>query len=274
MARDSVPQLPRSVTAALVVTAICWWTLAPAAAGPTADAAGDSVATSTPAATAADSIAPASVTVPDTLWAWRVATESSLDSTRARHESLLAADCDGFARVRADFRGYWYEVFAGPVIGRAEADSLATKLRAAAWPDSLTLVHEGHESLLRGTVVAPTLPVMEALVARPTTPSPGESAGAVVVGEGTATGPSPRILELVQPIYPERARQDAASGTVIVEVQVGVNGEVRNLRLKQSVHHVLDAEAMQAAAKCRFAPAMVDGEPVTAWIEIPFEFSY
>jgi TonB family protein len=92
---------------------------------------------------------------------------------------------------------------------------------------------------------------------------------AVRVGSTLAT---PQKLVDVPPVYPEPARQARVTGTVLLELTVGADGAVTNARVLRSIPQ-LDAAAIDAARQWRYAPTLVNGEPVpiilTAAVKFP-----
>jgi len=61
-------------------------------------------------------------------------------------------------------------------------------------------------------------------------------------------------------------------GRVIVSVDVTTDGRTRDAKLVTRLHPELDRNALRAALRCRFDPAMLDGKPVLVRIPIPFRF--
>jgi TonB family protein len=92
---------------------------------------------------------------------------------------------------------------------------------------------------------------------------------AVRVGSTIAT---PQKLVDVPPVYPRQARQARITGTVLLELTVGADGAVTNARVLRSIPR-LDAAAIDAARQWRYAPTLVNGEPVpiilTATVKFP-----
>jgi len=69
----------------------------------------------------------------------------------------------------------------------------------------------------------------------------------------------------VQPIYPRRALSRGVEGHVIVEFTVTRAGTTRDIRVVESTSSMFDRAATAAAAKFKYKPRVVDGEP----IEVP-----
>lgn len=70
----------------------------------------------------------------------------------------------------------------------------------------------------------------------------------------------------VQPIYPRRALSRGIEGYVIVQFTVTKQGTTKNIKIVESKPPgIFDRAAMQAAAKFKYKPRVVDGQP----IEVP-----
>jgi protein TonB len=75
------------------------------------------------------------------------------------------------------------------------------------------------------------------------------------------------------PSYPRTARRRGYEGTVLLEVLVGREGEVKDLRLfESSGHDVLDHAAMKAVMQWAFDPGMRGDEPVEMRVKVPVRF--
>jgi periplasmic protein TonB len=104
------------------------------------------------------------------------------------------------------------------------------------------------------------------------------------VGEGEGGGIGGGVYRVVsgasQPIpivrpdpeYADEARKARLQGTVGVELVVDETGRPRFIKIVQSLGLGLDEEAVKAAAKWRFKPAMKDGKPVAVSAHLDFSF--
>ena len=81
----------------------------------------------------------------------------------------------------------------------------------------------------------------------------------------------PVPVKKVAPTYPEAARTAGLEGTVIVQVLVGKDGRVKDMKLAQSVTG-LDAPALVAVRQWEFQPATREKKPVAVWGAVPVEF--
>ena len=79
---------------------------------------------------------------------------------------------------------------------------------------------------------------------------------------------------LTETTYPEKARKKHIEGTVLVEFIVDKTGNVTNVEVIQSVHPLLDAEAVRVCeAMPQWKPAYKDGQPVKCYYNLPFNFA-
>lgn len=83
-----------------------------------------------------------------------------------------------------------------------------------------------------------------------------------------------KILNMVQPVYPEEAKKLNLRGLVIIRVLVGKDGRVIKAEvLKSSKYPILDDAALEAAKKFVFEPVRDEGgKPVEFFTSIPFRF--
>jgi len=75
------------------------------------------------------------------------------------------------------------------------------------------------------------------------------------------------------PQYPRLAEQAGLEGTVWIKGQIGNAGSVLDaIVYKSSGVPGLDDAAIQAAYRCEFNPAYLDGQPVCMWVTWRVEF--
>lgn len=76
------------------------------------------------------------------------------------------------------------------------------------------------------------------------------------------------------PRYPATAMRRGVTGTVLVRVEVGVDGTPTDVQVaKRSGSRDLDRAAIDAVRDWRFRPGQRDGQPVTSVVTIPIDFS-
>ena len=81
----------------------------------------------------------------------------------------------------------------------------------------------------------------------------------------------PRSLVDVVPVYPDSARKAKVEGTVMVSALVRGDGSVAETRILSSIP-LLDAAAMDAVRKMRFAPATNPRSARDVWVIVPVQF--
>lgn len=78
------------------------------------------------------------------------------------------------------------------------------------------------------------------------------------------------------PVYTDEARNLKLQGEVLLEVSFAANGTLHVNRVVRGLGHGLDENAIAAANKMRFKPAMRGGQPVdsTAVVHVVFQMAY
>ena len=75
------------------------------------------------------------------------------------------------------------------------------------------------------------------------------------------------------PIYPIQALRAREQGTVLVLAQVDVDGHVSDARIVQgSGSRILDRAAPTEVRRWKFEPALHDGQPIVANVEVPVSY--
>jgi len=93
--------------------------------------------------------------------------------------------------------------------------------------------------------------------------------GAVVL-EGNLT--PPEILNKVNPIYPDSAREKGIGGVVVLDLRVNEHGKVEDVKLLLSIPQ-LDQAAIDAVKQWQFEPKIIDKKavPVVFSVRVPFK---
>ena len=82
-----------------------------------------------------------------------------------------------------------------------------------------------------------------------------------------------RVLEKKEPTYTESARKFSVTGTVVLRCVFFKDGEVTNIRVIRKLPHGLTQNAIAAARAIRFTPASKDGQPVSMWMQLEYNFN-
>ena len=82
-----------------------------------------------------------------------------------------------------------------------------------------------------------------------------------------------RLLQQPEPTYTKDARDNKIEGTVILRAVILKTGRVERIRVIQGLPYGLTEQAIEAARKIKFAPAMKDGKAVSMWIQLEYNFS-
>jgi TonB family protein len=82
-----------------------------------------------------------------------------------------------------------------------------------------------------------------------------------------------RVLSKPEPKYTEAARKAGVTGTIVLRAVFASDGNVTNLSVSQALPFGLTTEALNAARKIRFTPAIKDGVPVSMYIQLEYNFN-
>jgi protein TonB len=74
------------------------------------------------------------------------------------------------------------------------------------------------------------------------------------------------------PGYPETARNAGIEGTVVLEVYIDEQGQVRKVNVRKGIGFGCDEAAIRKVRGTRFIPAQMNGRPVAVRQIITFEF--
>ncbi len=114
------------------------------------------------------------------------------------------------------------------------------------------------------TIPSPTPP--------PTTEPAGSPAGAPSPAEVPADAP-PRLLEGATPTWPPAALLQRVAGKVVLQLKIDTGGAVTEALVVTSLREDVDAAAVEAAKRLRFAPAIVGGIPTEGMVNYGFVFT-
>ena len=81
----------------------------------------------------------------------------------------------------------------------------------------------------------------------------------------------PKLKASAKLIYPEMARKMGIEGQVVLLIQIGKDGKVKDTKIIRSIPELDDA-AIATVKKIRFKPAEYKGRPVAVWVRFPVNF--
>jgi TonB family protein len=81
-----------------------------------------------------------------------------------------------------------------------------------------------------------------------------------------------KLVHKVDPVYPDAAKVARVSGIVILQVTVGVEGNVLEAQVLRG-HPLLDQAALEAVRQWRYSPTMLNGEPVPVIATVSLRFN-
>lgn len=82
-----------------------------------------------------------------------------------------------------------------------------------------------------------------------------------------------RLGQKPEPRYTEEARQNQVTGTVVLKCIFRANGNVTDIRILNALPNGLTENAVAAAKKIKFIPAIKDGHYVAMWMQLEYNFN-
>jgi TonB family protein len=70
------------------------------------------------------------------------------------------------------------------------------------------------------------------------------------------------LINKVTPVYPQQAKADRVSGTVVLQALIGREGAIHELHVVQAPSALLAASAMWAVSQWQYRPYVLNGDPV------------
>jgi len=98
-------------------------------------------------------------------------------------------------------------------------------------------------------------------------PPPKQPEGAFV-----AYDKAPKLIKMVKPLYPELDRNAGVEGIVILNIQIGTNGHVKNVKLLKGLSEGCNDAAITAVKQWIYEPAYQRDKAVEVWIGQPVTF--
>jgi TonB family protein len=84
---------------------------------------------------------------------------------------------------------------------------------------------------------------------------------------------APTLIEDVKPVYPEQARANGVSGSVLLLITIDEEGGVADAEVVSTPDEVLSLASLDASRRLRFKPATQAGQPVSVQIHYRFSFA-
>ena len=120
-------------------------------------------------------------------------------------------------------------------------------------------------------VAAPTNTITQVTNKTPPPPPPAikpvaRAATPAAIDRGSCVSPDPN--------YPMASRRNQEIGTLVLRIEIDVNGAPGKVEVTRSSGHTrLDESAKAWVATCKFKPQTVDGKPVAGWATQAYTFN-
>lgn len=80
------------------------------------------------------------------------------------------------------------------------------------------------------------------------------------------------LVHKVDPVYPEEAKKEGLSGSVVLALHISKDGVVENIRVVKG-SRVFQASALDAVKQWRYQPFLLNGDPIAVDTQVTVEFS-
>ena len=95
--------------------------------------------------------------------------------------------------------------------------------------------------------------------------------GDIYVGREVTT--KVKLISKPEPVYTQRARNEQVTGTVVLRCVFAADGAVRHILVVQGLPSGLTEQSIAAAKKIKFIPATLNGNPVSMWMQLEYNFN-
>ena len=112
---------------------------------------------------------------------------------------------------------------------------------------------------------------LEALKFHVATRSAAAAQNQVYIGRDVTT--KARLISKPEPTYTEKARKNQVTGTVILRVVFAGDGIVKHIVIVKALPDGLTRNAVEAAKKIKFIPATLNGQPVSMFMQLEYNFN-
>lgn len=160
------------------------------------------------------------------------------------------------------------------------ADFLPALITKSLAHSALRQYSEAAVSLERFLVIAPKdidaetwRGQVEELVTRAAEPQPPNLIGGPLIFTGQEVSQKARVLSKPEPQYTEPARRAGVTGTIVLRAVFAADGEVKRIYVMRALGYGLTTAAVKAARLIKFTPAIMDGRPVSMFIQLEYNFN-
>lgn len=216
-----------------------------------------------------------------------------LAMSRFRLDQELACDA-AVLRDSPDLAGSYARALLNSNRAQAAIPAMDPWLSAPQLKERLTMIHQQHTRLhrlggyallavlLAGTAFVGHAALPQTSMAQTTAPATSDAVNPPHVlvllpahpAHSTSAAVNPASKQQHPPIYPKEAKKQNQQGTVVLRLLVDAHGNVQKTKInKSSGYKSLDTAAINAAKQWKFTPAIRNGKPVKAWLQVPVNFS-
>ena len=100
-----------------------------------------------------------------------------------------------------------------------------------------------------------------------------EKSAAEAIKSGAEVTTKARVLAKPAPLYTDEARASGVRGFVVLRAVFGSDGKVRDIVVIKGLGGGLTWQAVDAAQQIKFKPALLDGRPVSMFVQLEYCFN-
>ena len=102
---------------------------------------------------------------------------------------------------------------------------------------------------------------------------PASYSGVQNISTGKTVDRKVILIMKLEPQYTEEARMNRITGRVVLKAVFSANGSVTNIRTAEGLPFGLTEQAIDAARKIKFIPAVKEGKFVSMWMQLEYNFN-
>ncbi len=99
------------------------------------------------------------------------------------------------------------------------------------------------------------------------------STDTMLIDSGESISVMPQLIEFIKADYPAELVRKGVSGSVVLDLLVNESGDVDSVSIAKGIHPVLDTNALRAAQKFKFTPALAGKDSVAVLLQYEYHFT-
>ena len=118
-----------------------------------------------------------------------------------------------------------------------------------------------------------SLQELEAAITLEITDTIDNDTDTMLIDSGESISVMPQLIDFIKADYPAELVRKGVSGSVVLDLLVNESGDVDSVSIAKGIHPVLDTNALRAAQKFRFTPAMAGEDSIAVLLQYEYHFT-